>query len=431
MKLYIQSGSAICYPYNHSEASFTLGDFALQMNLQFGHGMMSHTRHLLNEWGGGGVILSPRDLTNEQLQRVAGEVAGKNTDVLLDPQCYVHGADHARLMTHDYFRLFSENSTNAFSGGPATAELLESLAKLARSMNIRHHIIPGLLARPVSEDWFAVQETMLSEAPAHFGGDDLYATVALSSDALRNENQVESVVDRAAHWNVAGYYLVAETPDPYLVSDPNWMANLLILASGLKLTGRTVIVGYCSHQMLCLSVAGIDSIASGTWINVRAFPPEKFNAPEQDEISRRTIWYYCPQALSEYKIPFLDIAQRTGMLSEMRPQADFASTYSDPLFGGAVPSTVVWGEQNAFRHYLTCLRSQALQAHHKSFQEALDYHRRQLDAAQSRVEIFAEHGILGQYREFNESIADACRSALSVLERARGPQLRHQWIGNT
>ena len=76
-------------------------------------------------------------------------------------------------------------------------------------------------------------------------------------------------------------------------------------------------------------------------------------------MSRRALWYYCPQALSEYKIQFLDIARRVGVLDMMRPDASLGSTYADQLFSGAMPTSIDWGEPRSFRHYLACLHAQA------------------------------------------------------------------------
>ncbi len=67
--------------------------------------------------------------------------------------------------------------------------------------------------------------------------------------------------------------------------------------------------------MLIASVAKVDAIASGTWMNLRSFPPAKFRASYDDEIKQRAIWYYCPQALSEYKLFYLDIAKKLGKLT--------------------------------------------------------------------------------------------------------------------
>jgi hypothetical protein len=97
------------------------------------------------------------------------------------------------------------------------------------AFQVTRHILPGPLARPVNDDWFSFQENTISEAPTHFGSDPLIATIAISRESIMEEAQIEAVVERAAQWNVQGYYIVAEAPSPYLVDNPVWVANLLIL----------------------------------------------------------------------------------------------------------------------------------------------------------------------------------------------------------
>lgn len=317
-------------------------------------------------------------------------------------------------------------STGAFTGGPGTSRLLEDLATLNRTLGTRRSILPGCLAPEVNEDWFAMQESVIGAAATHFGATPLLATVALSAGALSDEGQIEAVVERASTWKVSGIYIVAETPTAYLVDDPNWLANLLILTSGMKLSGKSVIVGYCSHQMLCLAAAGADAISSGTWRNVRAFPPDKFYAPDEEQQSRRTVWFYCPRAMSEYKMPFLDIAKRSGVLDEMRPHTSLGSDFADPLFGSAAPSTVAWAEPNAFRHYLTCLRSQTVAARKASFDDTVVHHQRVLDEAESLLKKLKRSGVSGQDRDFAD-IVDVNRSALTVFTKARAARMRRAW----
>src|SRR5262249_17892737 len=157
----------------------------------------------------------------------------------------------------------------------------------------------------------------------------------------------------------------------YLVDDANWVANVIDLAAGLRLTGAHVLLGYCNHQMLIAGAVKVNAIASGTWMNVRSFPPEKFQTDYDEEIKQRGTWYYCPQALSEYKTPFLDIARRMGVLNTMAPPAQFDGGYVANLFSGAQPSTVGFNEPPAFRHYLHALRMQADSMRATSFDEAV------------------------------------------------------------
>lgn len=402
------------------------GELDVQLYLQFGYGMMDHALKLLSDWGGGGVILSPRDLDDGQLRSIGRKIGKLGAEVLLDPQCFLRDADHTRLTQHEYWTVYRSLSTADLTGGAGARAVLDVLAKLNDDLGTGRLILPGLLADPVTEEWFAFHEQMVTEGVALRGGERTLATIALSEAAVRNEDQVEAVVDRVAKWSCGGVYLICETPGAYLVDDPVWMANVLILASGLRLAGKAVLVGYCHHQLLALAAAKVDAIASGTWRNVRAFPPEKFYTRDEDEQSRRATWYYCPQALSEYKLPFLDIAQRNGVLDLMRPDPALGSGYADPLFRGPEPSSIKWGEQNAFRHYLTCLRAQCLAAEQATFTDALAFHHAQLDGAESLLKGLKKAGVSGQDRDFADCV-DVNRAAMITFERARGARLRRSW----
>lgn len=398
----------------------------MKMYLQFGYGMMEHVRVLLASWSNSGVILSPRDLTENQMVRLAADIRKCNAEPLLDPQCYARDADHHRLTAHKYWQVVKARSTGAFTGGAGTAALLSELARLGNSLGVSRHILPGCLAPTVGEDWFLMQESILEEAPAHYDGAPLIMTMALSAEAMSSEEQIEAVVERCTSWDVPAIYLVAETPSAYLTDSPTWLANLLLLTSGIKLAGKEVIVGYCNHQMLCLAAANVDTVASGTWINVRAFPPDKFFQPDEASKSRRATWCYCPQAFSEYKIPFLDIAHRSGVLSEMRSPAVLGSHYADNLFGGAIPTSVNWSETDAFRHYLTCLKSQVVASRHDSFANTVDGIYTSLDQAEALLRKLRRVGVMGQDRDFHEYV-DVNRSAMALFVRAREARLSRAW----
>lgn len=398
----------------------------MDLYLQFGWGMMDHTRELLTQWQGGGVILSPRDLNEKSVRKFGEEIAAAGHSVLLDPQCYQRDQDHKGLVTHDYWQEYKRKSTADFSGNGGARDLIASLRQLNKDAGCTGLILPGLLATEVTGEWLALHRAIVSEGVAQVGEAMAFATVALSEKAMLSEEQVEAVVDEAETWRCETIYLVCETPGPYLVSDPNWMANLLLLSSGLKLAGKRVLVGYSNHQTLVLAAARVDAIASGTWLNVRAFQPDKFYSPDEEKVSRRAVWYYCPQALSEYKLTYLDIAKRTGVLPSMRSAQELGSNYADALFGVATPTNVDWKEPSAFRHYLTCLHGQCVSAPAASFELALQGQRTLLNSAKGVLATLSAAGVVGQERDFKDAI-DANNSALAVFEKARGPQMRQWW----
>jgi hypothetical protein len=398
----------------------------MQMFLQFGYGMMEHCRRLIEEWNGGTAILSPRDLNDSQLQRLATSInAMPGGKVLLDPQFYLPHADHLRLRQHDYWPQNYE--TNAFWQGPALVELLTKLKSLNLVLGSDGFILPGLLAATVDADWLETQRAVLAETASLNCGLPLYATIALSADAVRNTDQVAILMEESEQWSADGYYLVFEHPNgDYLVDDPNWLANVLDIAAGLKLRGKKVIIGYCNHQMLIAACTKVDAICSGTWMNVRSFPPDKFRSSYEDEIKQRATWYYCPQSLSEYKIPTLDLAHRLRILSQLKPEAAFENPYTESLFQGAQPTSIGFTEQAAFRHYLHCLRLQTNAATLATFDSSVSAHNAILDAAEARLRLFATAGILGQQRDFR-NIVDTNRGAIAALVATRGPMLRRHW----
>jgi hypothetical protein len=358
---------------------------------------------------------------------LGSEVVGiPGGDTILDPQFYLPHSDHQKLCTHAYWP--TDYATSPFWDGPALSALLASLRQLNTDIGCSRFLLPGLFATTVDDDWVKTQRAVLEEARAISDNPSLISTIAVSADAARDPDQISSLIEGAESWKAPAYYLVCEHPDgQYLVDDPNWIANVLDLAAGLRLSGSKVILGYCTHQMLVASVAGVNAVASGTWMNVRSFPPEKFNASYEDEIRQRATWYYCPQALSEYKIPFLDIAHRLGHLGSMSPPPQLDGGYVTNLFSGAQPSSVGFGEQAAFRHYLHALHEQARSINIESFDSAVADCELTLTAADTLLATLRGAHISGQLRDFHE-IVDVNRAGLGLFSTLRGAVMRRQWV---
>lgn len=397
----------------------------MDLYLQFGHGMMDHCRHLINTWERGTVILSPRDLTSDQIVRFSKDVIKLDGKTLLDPQFYDPRANHHRLVKHDYWP--DDFTTAMLTDGSALNNLLGSLKKLNDDAKTAKYLIPGIYCERVDDDWIAIQETIISKSESVFSDKQRIATVCLSAEALRFEEQIEMILNCSESWNVDGYYIVPEHPNgQYLVDDPMWLTNLLILCSGLKLQAKEVIAGYCSHQLLCLASANIDAISSGTWLNVRSFSTSKFQQTAEDNTSRRVTWYYCPQALSEYKLPFLDMGFRSSILNQLKAEETFGSNYAEVLFSGAQPSSTDYSEQQSFRHYLHCLYGQCAQAQRNSFRETINAQLILLETAERLISILHRYGVRGQDRDF-ANIIDVNKAALNALVDTRGFVLERLW----
>lgn len=398
----------------------------MELCLQFGHGMKELSKELVRKWGSGTIIMSPRDMEPEQIERWALEFRKVNASCLFDPQIYYPKSDHHRLITHNYWP--DTFTTSILSNGTALKKVLSNLKRYNDTANTSAYILPGIYSTTINQDWFAVHETIVEDSINIMNDKERYATLCIPSDCLRlNEELIEEIISRTENWDVHGYYIVAEHPNnQYLVDDPIWLSNLMILCSGLKLQNRKVIVGYCSHQMLCLASANVDCIASGTWLNVRVFGEDRFYEGDEDSTSRRAKWYYCPQALSEFKIPFLDVAFKKGVLGKMSPDVALDNQYPSILFSGALPSSTSYSEGASFKHYLHSLRYQCQNSTRDSFRETKSAHEVLLETAERYINGLHSLGIRGQERDFS-NIIDVNRAALTLLEDARGFVLDRQW----
>ncbi|MBG1263738.1 hypothetical protein [Nostoc commune] len=398
----------------------------MELFLQFGHGMMEHCYNLIQDWGSGTVILSPRDLKPEQLQTFANKINNLGGSILLDSQFYLPYGDHEKLQSHTYWP--KTYTSVDFWSGSGLKELLTKVLILNRQLKCINFILPGLYAETIDDDWLIRQSDVVKTAQElEHNPLELIATVALSADATRNVDQIHELLENAKGWSVSGIYLICEHPkSQYLVDDPLWLANVLDLIAGFRLSGKKVIVGYCSHQMLIAGCASANAIASGTFLNVRSFTPVKFQAPLPGDIKQKSIWYYCPQALSEFTLPYLDLAHRQGVLSDMKSSEIISGKYANILFGSVLPNSTGFGEREAFRHYLQSLRSQTLVSRQNSFNDSITLHENLLNSAEQLLQKLSEAGINTRERGFEKAI-NANRGALKFLENTYSSILKRYW----
>jgi hypothetical protein len=306
-------------------------------------------------------------------------------------------------------------------------DVISVLARMNDEINSEAFILPSQTISKFDERWNKIQSVLVSQGRKFANGRKVFHTISLSSDVVTSDAQIESIVQSVSQWDVDGVYIVCEHPQRYyLVDMPIWIANLLSLVAGIKRTGKEVVVGYASHQLLCLALAKCDAIASGNFLNVRWFQPERFETMDNDEPSRRATWYYCPQVLSEYKVTYLDVAMRSNLLSRMTPPPNMQNPYSSILFQGALPSSTHYKEGDSFKHYLHCLMIQSKDSVKPSYKETLNALTLSYNTASSLFEGLRDAKIKGQDRDFFE-IIDANEAAISLFDNEFGFAMEQEW----
>ncbi len=395
----------------------------MDLYFQFGHGMMGHCSTLLPDMPGATVIFSPRDLKESQIEKLSNKVIKLGGATLLDPQLYAPHCDHPKLTQHTYWP--QNYSTTSFTKGAALKRVIKQIINLNDKARTNAFIVPGIYCDRVEPMWLSIHDDIIDTALVYSG--EKIGTLCLSSETLRFQDQLDELLIKTEEWDIDGYYVIAEHPNgDYLVEDPVWLTNLLSFCAGLKLQKKKVILGYSNHQMLCFACAGVDAIASGTWMNVRSFTVSKFYQNDPDDIKRKRTWYYCPQALSEVKPEFLDLAFHRSVLKSFAPLPKYGSNYADMLFSGAIPTTTNYNEQASFRHYLTCLYNQCNLSTQSNFSAAVKYQKEMLKSADSMIAFAHKYGVRGQKRDFADYV-DVNLSAIETFEAEKGFLLKRMW----
>lgn len=396
----------------------------MKLYLQMGHAMQAMCIELSKAWEGATVILSPRHITStDKLFKFAEALRKVSGKILFDPQLYTPRKYQKNLHKYEYWP--QSDFTNIEMGD--CGDLLEELAGINKTLHTEMFIVPSCITNQIDDRWGEIQKMIVDQARAVASDQRLLITVAIGKDVILDISQVETIMQFAEVWDVDGIYIVSEHPEPYyLVGAPIWIANLLSLVAGIKRIEKEVIVGYANHQMLPLALAKCDAIAAGNYLNVRWFQAKHFETRENDVPRRRATWYYCPQALSEFKVEYLDVAARAGVLKSMVTSESMRNAYSDVLFSGATPSLTNYSEADSFRHYLHCLRIQCELATKKTYTETKKYQFAQLETASRFLQGLHDEGVKGQDRDFGE-ICDVNSAAIKLFDKEFGFVMAQEW----
>jgi len=395
----------------------------MELFIQMGHNTQKIAIEHLEYFGNGTVILSPMNISPNKIGDYSVKAHKKGGKVLVDPQLYYPRKFQRKLSEYAYW---PQEDITALEAGQFD-KVVQELSLLNKETESDAFLLPSNTTKRVDEIWNKVQKMIIESAKKYMPDVDQVHTIALSSDVVNDEIQMEKVISFVEEWDVKGVYIVCEHPEKYyLVDRPLWVSNIMSLVAGIKRQKKKVIVGYASHQLLCMALTKCDAIASGNFLNLRWFKPEHFETIDEAQPSRRAVWYYCPQALSEYKIPFLDIASRMDLLNRMEPPEIMRNSYSDMLFRGSLPSSTGFGEKESCRHYLYCLRKQCQSSVRETYIETRDAYLAMLGTAEQLLSGLGEKGIKGQDRDFTE-ICDVNRAAISAFDMAYQFPLSQEW----
>lgn len=402
----------------------------MECGIQQGHGMRSLTEELVSVWGNPQVMLSPRNFkatkrgsAEAALVAFAEKLNDKGAQCFVDPQLFSCEKPHKNVAEFGHSAACAGNLARNFV---AVLEKLESLNEAASTTAL---VLPSSTADHVSDEWLSLSRRMV-EFAANITDRDLLLTVALSSDALRDGSSVGKIVELIGGLPVRGAYLVVEHPKgEYLTDDALWLLNMMLLTSGIKRSGKQVLIGYANQQQLMLSLGHCDVVFTGNFQNVRCFERGNFSFSLDESPSQRSCWYYAPLLYAEFRTVSLDLAQQIQEVDVSVFGSPFSRANSfEVLFGDGktMPSQTAYNERDSFDNYLTAIHEQCVYLTRSSYRETLDTYRRSLATARALLEDLKKRGVYDSRRSFLPVI-DACESAVNAFDSEMGFQMSHSW----
>lgn len=383
--------------------------------LQQGWGMMAIDVELVSAGVAAGVILSPRVSSPEQLAEHAEEIRDLGGQIHVDPQFYVPATEHSRIRNFPFWNGIVYDTT-AFAEGGATS-FCDRVIEYELELQVNGVLLPGAYTNTGDSEWRDMQACFVECGAGARLDRPVYMTLAVGPDLVANRATFDVVVDEVVSAPVQGvYFLVRHPNDQFLVSDDSFLYGLLDALLSVRLSGKDVIAGYSNQQGLLYASAGVDTIASGNFRNVRHFNPDIFDVQEETDIQRAT-WYYDGWSLSEFRIAQIALAYRRGM-RDFGPPCD----YCEVLLAAPQPSAIPWREPDAFRHHLFELSRQWRQLEAVRRGERAGRVRGTVEEARTRLNnLLARRMQLGE-RSFYPAVSPSL-NALEGLIADRGADL--------
>jgi hypothetical protein len=257
---------------------------------------MGHdTQNLVGETGLNqfrGIVLSP---VNREPEALALDVPrfreSGQFDIVLDPQLYVPRVERGALGSHPYFP--SDLDSADLNSESWWKELATRLLGYAQGLGVDAVASPLMLPKMWRDDYYALSASVADNMAVSSPSIRVLLTSIVSLPELANSDNVLRIASLLSQAAVAGYYLilVSDIEPRRELSDPEELAGAMALIGHLEGTGRPVLVGYCSSEMILWKAAGASNCASGKFFNLRRFTRSRFEEPPSPGGGQLPYWF--------------------------------------------------------------------------------------------------------------------------------------------
>jgi hypothetical protein len=232
----------------------------------------------LEHGNGVGVVISPRDLKQENAEAYSVEYRQHGADVLLDQQFYVPDFANVNLASYAISQHRAAISQrNQISDG-ALDRLAQDLEDSNKKLHTSAVIAPAVIYEAARADIVQLNARMFSAAKR--AGDALgvptYATVVLGRSVTTSTQTLSPVLSQVTALDADGWYIAYEFDAPRIPFDRNDIERAGSAILTLACTGVPVLHAYAGPMAILSQGLGATAAGVGHSQNTWQFTPDRW-----------------------------------------------------------------------------------------------------------------------------------------------------------
>ena len=197
----------------------------MELFLQMGYGMQESSKTLLSQWGGGNIIVSPVNIGQKPLEKYAKDIHAIGGKLYFDPQIFYPHNPNSNLKEYDYW------PQGTLSDDSTLIAIFHYLLELNNKIGAEAIILPSTKFNEESAYKVLKQLSVGANYFRKKTSKQLYATLCVASETIRNQTFLENIIDSIIKLDVDGYYLIIQPANgEYINTDTLWGIGFLKLA---------------------------------------------------------------------------------------------------------------------------------------------------------------------------------------------------------
>jgi len=228
-----------------------------------------------------GAILSPVNedeaAVRELLERARSE--RPKMRMIFDPQLYVPTSNRGQLRSWKHFPDDVESADLASEAWWTNTN--KELSTVVKGLGVDAACSPVVVPRVYSDTYYARCVSVGDELGSRLPKTEVLQTVLVDLDNLTADGRPDTIASIISASELRRVFLVvcASIEPRREIADVDGLKGVMRLIKLLEEGGQSVLVGFCSSEVLLWKAAGASSCATGKFFNLRRFTPSRFEEP--------------------------------------------------------------------------------------------------------------------------------------------------------